>query len=308
MEVVSYEIPVRRGGENAEPVLLMPIGDIQYAGVESSTALGMLQRHIEWGMEHHAWFVGLGDYIDFASPSNRQRLMGAALYDTAQSVLMDKALELTMELYEKALKPSKGRWLGLLEGHHWYMTQQGITSDQRLAEMLKCPFLGTTAIIRMVFKQGTHAGTVRVWAHHGVGYGQTVGAPLNRLERLLISWPNNDIYLIGHHSKKVSAPVDGVDVVWEPARHGQPKQIHRTRIIACTGGFSRGYQLGAEQGGIPRGGYVEQKMLSPVALGGVLIRIKPRWIRVAKDAVNEHVEGDRSRTPKYWLPDLSVEA
>lgn len=40
---------------------------------------------------------------------------------------------------------------------------------------------------------------------------------------------------------------------------------------------------------MPRGGYVEKGMMNPVALGGILLKIQPRW-------------GDSG-----WLPDLSVE-
>ena len=63
MELTSYQ--VNKPGE----FILMPIGDIQYTGTRYDTAdIDRLKRHIEWGITHDAWFLGMGDYIDFASP------------------------------------------------------------------------------------------------------------------------------------------------------------------------------------------------------------------------------------------------
>ena len=96
------------------------------------------------------------------------------------------------------------------------------------------------------------------------------------------------MFLIGHHHKKVAAPIDQCVPVWPKGKTQDPKLIHRTAIAACTGGFLKGYVEGRESGT-----YVEKAMLSPVALGGVLIKITPRWI---------HKYGTR-----IWLPDLKVE-
>jgi len=301
VELVSYDMPTKRG----ETLLLMPVGDIQWAGEHKVTALDRLKRHIEWGVEHGAWFLGMGDYIDFASPSNRQRLRAAALYDTADEVIEDTSFTLMQELYEKALKPSTGRWLGLLEGHHFYTSRAWVTTDQRLAELLKTAFLGTSAFVRLRFLKGLRASgrsteaAITVWCHHGAGGGQRAGSPLNRLDQLLVHW-DADIYVMGHQSKKVGAPLDRIEPLWPRRSGSQPgRLIHRTKIIACTGSFMLGYKEGHRDGKTPRGSYVEQKMLAPVELGGVLIRITPRF------AMSSRTEGKRS---EYWLPDLSVEA
>lgn len=64
--------------------------------------------------------------------------------------------------------------------------------------------------------------------------------------------------------------------------------------MAGTGGFARAWVPGATQGGIPRGGYAEQGMLPPASLGGILVKIRPRW----KQAGGQEM----------FVPDLSVEA
>lgn len=272
----------------------MPVGDIQWAGDKAEVALGMLQRHIRWGVDHDAWFIGMGDYIDTLSPSNRSRLRGAELYDTAIKALDRDAQARVKELYNEALKPSKGRWLGLLEGHHFFQYRDQTTSDQELAKMLECPFLGTSAYVRLVFPRNEtgrstpQTGSVVIWAHHGAGSSQAAGGAINRLARLMPAW-DADIYLMGHHHKVGAQPMDYVRPVYPP--NGKPHLLHTTKLLVATGSFLKGYIVGRQDGGIPRGGYVEQGMMNPVQLGAPLVRIRPRWV------------GDN----RVWHPDFNAE-
>lgn len=287
----TFDIDVKHHGDN-EPVLLMPVGDIQWFGEHQDVALKMLRRHIQWGVDHNAYFIGMGDYVDTFSPSNRQRLQAAGIYDSGKKFIDKSAKALVRELYEEAFAPSRGRWLGLLAGHHYHRYSSGATTDHDLCELLDTRFLGDCTITRMRFNYKPAAkatvGTVSVWAHHGVGSGSRIAAPLNKLDALPVYWPDCQIFLIGHHHKKVAAPIDQCVPVWPHSPLQEPKLIHRTAIAACTGGFLKGYVEGRESGT-----YVEKGMLSPVALGGVLIKITPRWIS--------------KFNTRIWLPDLKVE-
>jgi hypothetical protein len=241
----------------------------------------------------------MGDYVDFASPSNRQRLASAALYDTANDVIELSAANLVKELYERALKKSTGRWLGLLEGHHYYQYSTGITTDMELCSLLKTQHLGNCAYVRLLFRSHHtessegRFGSLTLWVHHGAGSGQRAGSPLNRLDQLPIYW-DADVYLMGHQSKKAAAPIQRVEPVW--AGRGEPRLKHRNIVIAATGSFSRAYMVGNRHGRVPRGDYVEQKMLNPAALGGIKIKIRPIW---------RHMGGKKS--PRTWEPEVSVE-
>lgn len=288
MELASRDIHCKSG----EEILILPIGDIQYNGEGGSTALTTLKNHIKWGVSQNAYFIGMGDYIDFASPSNRQRLRAAALYDTADNAIELTAANLTQELYKKALEPSRDRWLGLLEGHHYYQYSSGITTDMELCTLLRAQHLGTCAYIRLNLrwdrpgKGRLQSATVVLWAHHGAGSGSRAGSPLNKLDQLPIYW-DADIYLMGHQSKMAAAPIQRIEPVWSgPTKHHLK---HRKIYIAGTGSFSRAYMAGNRQGKVARGCYVEQKMLNPAALGGIKIWIRPRW-----------VEG-------YWEGTISIE-
>lgn len=266
MKLLSKAIKLASLARTARPVTVIPIGDIQWNGSTNHTALSTLQETIRRGCEDDAYFIGMGDYIDAYSPSNRQRLRGAALYDTAEEVIDQASQQLVDSLYNQALKPSKGRWLGLLEGHHFTEFSHGQTSDQYLAKLLGAPFLGTTALIRLVLSHNANKSSVVLWAHHGAGGGGKVGTPLSKLENLAPYWGGVDVFLIGHSTKGPAAPIDRIHPVWHGA--GGPRLEHRKVLLVSTGGFSKSYGLQT------RGDYPEQRLLNPSQIGVPIIRVR----------------------------------
>jgi len=259
-----------------EEVQIMPIGDAQ---VGSKDALeDRLKRHVAWGMEQgNVYFLGMGDYIDLASPSNRKALRSAKLYDVVLESLQDKAKR-DCERFLELVKGSEGRWLGLLEGHHYYEFEDGTTSDTIIAQRLGCAFLGSCAFVRLVFKRNGRGGKrgpslkCTLWAHHGAGNGLTPWSPLNRLYHIMHTF-DADVYLIGHQTKKPAVKVPRIYMSDVPPY----RLIAKNKILAGTGGFSTGYTQGSRHysGARPQGGYVEQRMLTPVATGGVVVKARP---------------------------------
>jgi len=276
-----------------QETLIMPIGDIQHQP-EPLADLDRLRRHVDWGMRHDAYFLGMGEYIDLASPSSRKALAGAKTYDVVQDALDEKARELTNDVLQ-ILHPTRGRWLGLLAGHHLWEFQDGDTSDTYLARALGAPFLGDCAMIRCIFEgQGKKRCSFAIWCHHGAGGGFTLAAPLNKLERV-VEYFDADVYLIGHLHKKVAAPMDRLYVNWNC---DPPRVEHKTIIVACTGGFMKAYMEGSKRAGRSQGTYVEKKMLMPTALGGIILRARP---------VERRYQTRNSKESKHWRLDLNVE-
>lgn len=269
MEMAKYEF-------NIEDLLngrltIIPIGDIQWAGDSNSIALRLLNEKIERGQKDNAFYLGMGDYIDFVSPSNRKRLTSAQLYDTAMDVIDQAASRLTDEV-SKILEPTRGRWLGLLEGHHFHQFLDGRTSDMVLAEQLRTRHLGSLAYIGLTFKypNSTKCLTVNLWATHGCGSGTSAAAPVTKLERMVPAF-EADIYLMGHMTKQAHSPVDRVYPTWGKTPNVKHRDIH----LVGTGGFSKGYIVGSRNGQVPRGSYVEQGMMRPTVLGAPSIHIEP---------------------------------
>lgn len=279
-----------------KPYIIMPLGDIQWTGEKKDVACRILEERIETGLELGAMFIGMGDYIDYASPSNRAALRGTKLYDNARAVHDRAARSLVDELYDKYLHKTKGRWLGLLEGHHFAELETGITTDQYLCEKLQTVHLGSCAYVGIHFNIGSRqGGVVNIWAHHGQGNGQSTGAPIVKLEKMLPDF-EADIFLIGHMTKQASAPANRVYPVW--GKQGQPHKLkHITKVLVGTGGFGKGYIENSHQGQVPRGTYVEQGMMRPATLGSPIIRVTPKML-------DKYVGGTRL---SWFAPKITVE-
>ena len=252
-----------------QEMLLMPIGDVQLGA--KGVLKDRVKRHVNWGLEHGAYFLGMGDYIDVMSPSNRAAWRSAPLYDSVREAMAEKAQELGEE-FLKLVDGSQDRWLGILEGHHYFEFTEDDTTDTRIAEALNAPFLETTTIIELKFGSPDHTRIkAQIWATHGQGSGQTMAAPLNKLERVMSRFPSVDVFLVGHYSRKVGYPVDAKI----PKFGKHPRLVTTRRILGCTGGFLDGYATSPRDGKRHKGSYVEKGMMAPLNLGGLLIRIRP---------------------------------
>jgi len=256
-------------------VLVIPIGDIQLQQQRDVVDLERLKEVIAYGVKNDAWYIGMGDFIDMESPSNRKKLRESGFYDSVVDAIDAKAEELEEEL-QKILKPTVGRFLGLLEGHHFHIHQDGTTTDQRMASFLKAPFLGTCAYINLTFKPNnkSHARPkVLIWAHHGRSGGKLLSSPLNQLEHVVRGF-DADIYLIGHHHKAVAGKLARMYAQFNTTV-GYLK--NKEMIIACTGSFLKGFVEGVKRDGRSHGLYPEAAMMNPLALGVVKLRIRPTY-------------------------------
>ena len=251
-----------------QPIKLMPLGDCQ-AGVDSCD-LDLLAKSIDRGMREGAYFIGMGDYLDVASPSSRAKLKAAGLYDSVWETLDDAMLRHEADLM-RILEPTIGRWFGLLEGHHTYEYQNGSTTDINLCRQLGTDFLGSCTMVRLRFDDGNrHCVDCVIWAHHGVGAGVTAAAPITKLERV-VEWTEADLYLMGHQHKRVAAATPRFYVVGNK----NPTVVARERLLVGTGSYLKGYMKGSVSGGRLGGTYVEKAMMRPVSLGSPLITIIP---------------------------------
>ena len=248
---------------------LIALGDIQYDGSKESSALKMLKETIRRGTEMGAFYIGMGDYTDFLSPSNREKLRGANLYDTSGNVI-ERAGQTLVDEIGVILAPTKGRWLGMLEGHHFQEFAAGDTSDMRLATILNTRHLGSMTMVTLEFQRGAKGpvSKVELWGTHGSGNGQTLASPISYLERQMKSY-EADIYLVGHQTKLVHAVSDRL----YHADHDTIAHLDR-HLVGC-GGFSRAIQVGRRQGQVPRGSYAEQGGMNPAGLGAPVITITP---------------------------------
>jgi hypothetical protein len=181
------------------------------------------------------------------------------------------------------LKPTKGRWIGFLEGDHRWDFRDGSSVDQLIARHLKGYFLGTSAMIRFKFHgvpKGHPEADCTLFCHHGTGSAQTQGGSLNKVENMLKAF-DADIYLMGHVHSKIAAPIDQQQITPDGVHS------HRTKLIARTGAWLLGYASGSprsldDAAVLSRGSYVEQKAFIPSALGGLAIGLGVEKIHKSK--------------------------
>jgi len=181
----------------------------------------------------------------------------------------------------KVLAPSKGRWLTLVEGHHYYPHLDGTTTGQRFARELGCRYGGDSVMMRLTFHNDNGSGTnTKLFIHHGHGGGSTLAGPIAKYERFA-AHNSAQVFFIGHHHRIMVVPFDALDITDQ----GDPVLYHHTRAIVLTGSFLRGYMQGNTFGERPQGTYVEKFMLPPVALGGPLVTLTPKRVRVGDSEV-----------------------
>lgn len=268
MEVLDFVPRVGSPRLPWEPIKLIPLGDIQ-AGVPACD-LDLLQRTVDRGLREGAFFIGMGDYLDVASPSNRQKFKNSGFYDSVRD-----AMDAHMYRQEQALMdiigPTRNRWIGMLEGHHLWEYQDGSTTDINLCKALNTKFLGDCAMVRLTFADANgHSVQCVIWGHHGNGSGITSGAPLNKLERV-VEWAEADLYLMGHQHKRVAASLPRFYLT----KGRNPTILARERLLVGCGSYLKGYMAQSVTEGRPGGTYVEQAMMRPVSLGSPIITITP---------------------------------
>ena len=257
MEINKATVELRPSLFGLSPeMLLMPVGDVQHGAPGSN--LDKMKRHLDWGMEHHGYFLNMGDNSDTASPSERRSLARVEFHDSTRIALEEKAEE-KLEEIEAALNGTEGRWLGWHRGHHFWEFADGTNTDTRLAARFGGPYLQWLSMLTIKFPGSKLEA--KVLSTHGQGSSSTMTGPLKQGEKLMASWPEADVVLVGHHSRKVGYPID-------PLVDREGKIRSKRRILALTGGFCRGYLEGAST-------YVEEGLMQPLNQGAPIIFIRP---------------------------------
>lgn len=263
MELVDAHI--RRGA-----FTIAPLGDIQYGSQGCSTSL--LKKDIARIAERNQFVIGMGDYTDPMSPSNRMALKVAAqgLYESTLDLIDDAVQRMVTDL-ATYLKPIKAKnWLGLLGFDHGWELQDGQPSDAFLARKVGGAYLGHSTIISV--HQGDHIRPLRIFATHGKGGSVSSTGKTLHLERLLSAF-DVDIVLMGHSHLKYGVPVQRIGT--RVRKNGETRLYAEQKIVGITGSYLKGYESGTTRSGWPSGSYVERAAMRPVPLGGIQIHANP---------------------------------
>lgn len=260
--ISEFDIAVRELGK---PLYLIPFGDVHLDAPTHSK--DKWHEFLEWAEAKgdRAYFVGMGDYLDFMSSSERRSFINGDYHDSTKSTLEELA-DKHVEQFYCDIKFMQGRLIGLIEGNHYFQYSSGITSTQKLCEMLKCPYLGCLTFSRLRFRwKSNKTATLDVYAHHGKGAARLLGGSLNRVQQMSEA-VEADIYLMGHDHKG--------PVAFNPRMRLEKCGnnlciVERKQFFGRTGSFLRGYVPGQVS-------YVADGCLNPANLGVTKIDLIPQ--------------------------------
>lgn len=221
-----------------------------------------------------AYFLGMGDYLDSTSTSERSCLESSSqhLHDTIKNDL-NKLQEAKIEMLAKELKFMKGRLIGLINGNHFYNFSDGTNSDNRLCGKLDCKYLGVTAMIRITFAppNGKQRKSFDIMAHHGQGGSRQFGGSINRVEQLK-EWSVADLYIMGHDHHMGAIFATPLFYLSSQQKGGLEVKA-KYPVCARSGSFLRSYEAGKRSYNVDAGkgprklGWVEV-IITPTILHG----------------------------------------
>lgn len=256
---------------------LLPFGDIHRDSPNCD--IDLWKDFCKWGAtKPRTTFVGMGDYFDSHSGSERAGMRSINLHDTT-IFNNDQTMRANVEVFAKEIGFMRGKILGLMEGNHHYEFADGTTSTQYLCTLMECKYLSCVSLMRLVFKynkKGNKSAAVMVLAYHGKGASRLVGGSLNTVQQMT-EIANANVYLMGHDHKKGCAMASKFE--WSDNSNSHIREVKQ--LFARTGSFLQGYVE-------DKPSYVVEKLLNPTDLGTVKIELTPKCTRTGGMKIDIH--------------------
>ena len=231
----KYKAKIKPG----ETLKLIPFGDIhREAPLHSESWWRKFLTYAK--SQKNAIFLGMGDYLDGCSTSERAAIARAEFHDSTQANL-EKTYKGFTAMLAKELDFMRGRIIGLIGGNHYYQYNDGTTSDHRLCDALGCRFLGVQSLIRVQVSDGHDMMAFDIMAHHGKGGGKLPGSTFNSINDMHMG-AEVDICLMGHDHKRGVIP--GTSRIRLTDSKGQLKVKQRVPWLGRTGSFLKGFEDG----------------------------------------------------------------
>ena len=198
-KIVKYVVP---DITMSNPIYIYLLFDAHY--FSSQCDVSLLRRTIrEIADNPRAHVIIGGDFFDAILPSDRrfdfnilpkEALENLHDLKCMNTVMIKKAIEL--------LKPIQNKVIVYITGNHEETAARKFFIDiaGEVGEALNFPVMGYHAYIILSFLRKSNnstRGKLRIYAHHGWGYGRLPGSKINNL--LKMSWDiDADIYISGH--------------------------------------------------------------------------------------------------------------
>lgn len=259
----SFKIPINSG----KPFRIVIFGDVHRDSPNHAKAAWQ-DFLAEARKMKDAWFLGMGDYVDSASTSERQCLAATAshMHESTINDLQELAAE-KVKLLAKELGFMKDRLIGLLNGNHYFSFQDGTNTDQKLCGLLGCKYLGVSTFTRLYLDHFGRQTSLDIWAHHGLGGARLPGGSINRVDQMR-EHAQADIYIMGHDHKRCVIPANPRLYLEHAAKSGLAIKSRQQWLIR-SGSFLASYEDGCRNYNVDAG-------RGPCSLGHVELHISPK--------------------------------
>jgi hypothetical protein len=232
----------------------------------------------------NSYYIGMGDYIDFASTKERDILNSPGLHENTKKDLHQLAEERNRS-FAKDLSFMGDNLIGIIDGNHNWIFGNGKTGGEDLAERLGTEWLGYLAhvTLKVRIKSRNKMVDIHLVACHGSkGGGKTKGNTINGIDELRAIFPVADLYIMAHDHQLALRPVSCL--VPERALNGDTIIKQKNQILGRSGSFKKAFTPDSE-------GLEIKRLYAPANLGHVEFFIKIMRDRSVTDRAYLEISG-----------------
>ena len=224
-------------------------------------------------VEHtpNALVLGLGDYIDWTRTTHRGPLRAIGgddekFIEELDAMVSRSIIEPLVWKIRKQCPSFAKKCIGLVEGNHYHKFFNGMTSTQKICELLGVRYLGQSAWVRIACarslekKRKCYGAThnLNIALNHSVSSSGALPASLNQAQGRIAGLRDVDIFLTGNDHQLGHMVIQQLGCT----QRGEPKMMQKEMVVGKCGSFQKGYEEGATSNS-----YVEKKFLRPSHLG-----------------------------------------
>jgi len=220
----------------------------------------------------NTYFIGMGDYLDFASTKEQKKLANGELHETTMEKL-DRVVEKDCRELAGEMSFMQGHLLGLLDGNHSWKYQSGKLLVEDLAERLQTVYLGWLSHFTLLVQLTDHRQAGNVAIHfalcHGKAGGKTHGITINQVADIKQVFPVADVYCMGHDHQRGAWPTSILVPSYRPSKADTDEYVtlkQKRQFLCRSGSFKRAYVDNTI-------GYEIGRVLRPADLGALRLDI-----------------------------------
>src|SRR5574343_451465 len=133
----------------ADKIELFPIGDVHFD--TSGCDIERFKAHVANTKKYdqdECLYLFMGDTHDFASASEKKKMLSAGLHETTLD-RFDRMAMSDIKKFTDVVKHMKGHMLGVIGGNHTWKFCDGKLSDEIIAEEMETKYLGWLSYIKI---------------------------------------------------------------------------------------------------------------------------------------------------------------